>query len=76
MKLTYKNTIISCFIAYIVQAVVINFIPMLFVTLQNTYQISLSKITLLVTINFVIQLLVDFLSAFSWIKLGIEHRWF
>jgi len=70
MKLTYKNTIISCFIAYIVQAVVINFIPMLFVTLQNTYQISLSKITLLVTINFVIQLLVDFLSAFFVDKIG------
>ena len=70
MKLTYKNTITSCFVAYIVQAVIINFIPMLFVTLQNSYDISLSEITLLVTINFIVQLLVDFLSAFFVDKIG------
>jgi len=52
MKLTYKNTLVSCFIGYIVQAISINFIPLLFITFQNTYNIPLSQITLLVTINF------------------------
>lgn len=59
MKFTYKTTIGACFLGYIVQAIVNNFIPLLFVTLQDTYQIPLSRITLLVTINFGIQLLVD-----------------
>ena len=59
MKLTYKNTLVSCFIGYIVQAISINFIPLLFITFQNTYNIPLSQITLLVTINFLVQLTVD-----------------
>ena len=52
MKPTYKTTIFACFVGYIVQAIVNNFAPLLFITFQNTYQIPLSQITLLVTINF------------------------
>ncbi len=59
----YKNTMYACFTGYIVQAVVNNFAPLLFVTFQKTYSIPLSQITLIITINFVIQLLVDLLSA-------------
>ncbi len=53
----------ACFIGYIVQAVVNNFVPLLFVTFQNGYRIPLSQITALITINFTVQLLVDMLSA-------------
>lgn len=63
MNLTYKHTIISCFVGYIVQAIVNNFAPLLFLTFQAQYGIPLSKITLLITINFVVQLLVDLLAA-------------
>lgn len=63
MNLTYKNTIISCFVGYIVQAIVNNFASLLFLTFQAQYGIPLSKITLLITINFVVQLLVDLLAA-------------
>lgn len=66
----YKPTIYACFTGYIVQAIVNNFAPLLFVTLQNTYQIPLGKITLLITVNFGVQLLVDFLSAFWVDKIG------
>lgn len=59
MRFTYKTTIAACFLGYVVQAIVNNFVPLLFVTLQNAYQIPLTQITLLVTINFGIQLLVD-----------------
>ena len=52
-----------CFVGYIVQAVVNSFVPLLFVTFQETYQIPLAQITLLITVNFVVQLLVDMLSA-------------
>lgn len=48
----YKITINACFLAYIVQAVVNNFVPLLFVTFQSEFDIPLSKITLLITFNF------------------------
>ena len=59
----YRKTIYACFVGYIVQAIVNNFVPLLFVTFQGSYGIPLSKITMLITLNFVIQLLVDLLSA-------------
>ena len=70
MKLTYKHTIFSCFMGYIVQAVVNNFVPLLFITFQNSYHIPLSQITLLVTINFGVQLLTDFLATQFVDKIG------
>ena len=70
MKLTYKNTLVSCFIGYIVQAISINFIPLLFITFQNTYNIPLSQITLLVTINFLVQLAVDVTAPLYVDKIG------
>jgi fucose permease len=63
MKQNYDNTLTACFAAYIVQAIVNNFAPLLFLTFQRSYAIPLSQITLLVTFNFGIQLLVDLLSA-------------
>ena len=63
MKIDYKKTMYACFIGYIVQAVVNSFVPLLFVTFQKSYGIPLTQITLLITINFVIQLLIDMLSA-------------
>lgn len=63
MEPKYHKTLYACFTGYVVQAIVNNFVPLLFLTFQNTYGISLSKITMLITINFIIQLLVDLLSA-------------
>lgn len=59
MKNDYNKTVVSCFIGYVVQAIVNNFLPLLFLTFHSTYGISLEKITLLVTFNFGMQLLVD-----------------
>ncbi len=59
----YQKTIYACFLGYIVQAIVNNFVPLLFLTFESAYNIPLSKITLLITFNFGIQLLVDLLSA-------------
>ena len=70
MKMTYKTTMISCFVGYIVQAIVNNFVPLLFITFQNTYDIPLSQITLLVTINFGVQLMVDFAATKFVDKIG------
>lgn len=63
MQNQYNKTITACFVGYIVQAIVNNFTPLLFLFFQKSYHIPLSQITLLVTFNFGIQLLVDLLSV-------------
>ncbi len=63
MKLQYKHTMYACFLGYIVQAIVNNFVPLLFLTFQSQYGITLDRIALLTGLNFGIQLLVDLLSA-------------
>lgn len=63
IRQNYKHTINACYIGYITQAVVNNFAPLLFLTFQRSYGISLGKISFLVTVNFGVQLLVDFLAA-------------
>ena len=63
MQNQYQKTIYACFVAYIVQAIVNNFVPLLFLTFQSSYGIPLSRITALVTVNFGLQLLVDLVSV-------------
>lgn len=63
MKKNYQTTIYACFLGYIVQAIVNNFVPLLFLTFHKSYGIPLSKITMLVTFNFGIQLLIDLAST-------------
>ena len=70
MKNNYQKTLYACFIGYIVQAIVNNFAPLLFLTFQSTYSIPLSSITMLVTINFGLQLLVDLASVGFVDKIG------
>ena len=63
MKKNYKLTMLTCFGSYLTQAAVINFLPLLFITFHDSFGIPLQKITLLVTINFLVQLTVDLLAA-------------
>ena len=62
MKLGYKHTAISCFLGYICQSVTINFAPLLFLTFSSDFDIPMSSITALITVNFAFQLLTDLLS--------------
>ena len=70
MRFTYKTTIFSCFVSAVVQAIIVNYVPLLFITFQNTYDIPIAQITWLITANFVVQLSVDFLSTFFVDKIG------
>ena len=63
MDTRYQKTVYACFVGYIVQAIVNNFVPLLFLTFHRSYGIPLSRITLLVTFNFGLQLLVDLVSV-------------
>ena len=58
----YQKTIYACFVGYIVQAIVNNFAPLLFLTFQSEMGVPLSRITFLITFNFGVQLLVDLIS--------------
>lgn len=70
MRFTYKTTIFACFVSSVVQAIIVNYAPLLFITFQNTYHIPITQITLLIAVNFGVQLSVDFLSAFFVDKIG------
>ena len=59
----YQSTMYACFAAYVVQAVVNCFAPLLFVTFQAQYGVPLAQITALITVNFLVQLAVDLISA-------------
>ena len=66
----YKHTILASYGGYITQAVVNNFAPLLFLIFQDAFGIPLEQITLLVTVNFMVQLAVDLLSAKFVDKIG------
>lgn len=59
----YTDTIYACYIGYIVQAIINNLAPLLFLTFERDFQISVEWIGLLITINFGVQIVVDFAAA-------------
>ena len=66
----YKHTFYASYAGYFVQAIINNFIPLLFLTFQSSFDLSYDKISLLIVINFGVQLGVDFLSAYFIDKIG------
>ena len=70
MKFTYKTTVFACFSGYVVQAIIVNFVPLLFIAFQDSFGLPLSQITMLATVNFIVQLSVDFLATFFVDKIG------
>ena len=60
---SYNHTLRASYLGYVSQAIVNIFVPLLFLTFQSEYSIPLGQITSLVTVNFVVQLLVDLISA-------------
>lgn len=62
-KLSFKHTIYAAYLGYITQAVVNNLAPLLFLIFQSEFEINIERITLLITVNFCIQLAVDFLAS-------------
>ena len=71
-RLDHRATLFACFSGYVTQAVVVNFFPLLFLTFCEDYGISIAKVTVLVTVNFGVQLITDMLSGKLIGKIG--HR--
>ncbi len=63
MKLTPQYTVRAAYIGYLTQAITINFAPLLFITFEKTYDISLGKISLLIAVSFLTQLTADAVAA-------------
>lgn len=63
MKLTPQHTVRAAYIGYLTQAITINFAPLLFITFEKTYDISLGKISLLIAVSFLTQLTADAVAA-------------
>lgn len=59
----YNHTVTACFVGYITQAVINNFMPLLFVTFAATLGIDMARLSALITVNFVTQLIVDVLAG-------------
>lgn len=70
MQKKYNLTISACYLGYIVQAIVNNFLPLLFVYFNTKCNIPLYLISIIVTYNFGLQILVDAFSATLVLKLG------
>ena len=68
--LSSRHTVTACYVGYITQAIVNNFAPLLFVTFQTAFDVSLTLLGMLITVNFGVQLCVDLLSAKIVDKLG------
>ena len=63
LRQDYRYTFYASYAGYFVQAIINNFLPLLFLTLQKDFDLSYDKISLLIVINFGVQLIVDMASA-------------
>lgn len=70
IKNNYNHTVFACYFGYIIQAIVNNFAPLLFLTFREEFGIPLQTITTLVTINFLFQLFIDVVCAKVVDKIG------
>lgn len=58
----FAKTKAACFLGYITQAVIVNFAPLLFITFTQEFGFSFADISVLISLNFIVQLAVDALS--------------
>ena len=69
----YKHTLIAGYISFITQAIVNNFTPLLFVTFQKDWGITLSQLAFISTYNFIVQLVTDLISARYADRIGVRR---
>ncbi len=60
----YALTKTAAYIGYVVQAITVNFAPMLFVTFMGEFGLTVAEVSALVALTFAVQFTVDFLSVF------------
>ena len=68
--MNYKHTLRASYIGYIVQSLINTFVPLLFVTFQTQYEVSLTQISILIMANFGAQIVLDFFAAMLADRIG------
>lgn len=69
---TFTGTKIACYTGYLVQGIINNIAPLLFVIFSDKFNVTLTQLSLLITINFATQLIVDTLSIKFVDKIGYK----
>lgn len=70
MSSNYRSTKLACYGGYVVQAIVNNFLPILFVVLQTNYKLSYELLGRIVLINFCTQIAADAITPFVTSRFG------
>ena len=73
LKKSYKATITASCMGYFTQAVLINFAPLLFITFQNEFGLSLAQLSVLIATNFTTELIIDFVGTKYVSKIGYRR---
>lgn len=66
----YKKTLLAGYFGFITQAISANFLPLLYITFQKTYSLTLTQIALISSVFFFVQLIIDFLCVKVVDKIG------
>ena len=75
-KVNYFSTKIAGYVGFFVQAIVNNFLPILFIALQDVYKMSYGRLASLIAVNFGAQVVVDFLAPKIVAKTGYRKAAF
>lgn len=70
--ISYKRTKLSCYTGYFVQAIINNLPPLLFIVFNQKFGIGLNRLSLLITVNFVSQILIDLFAVKFSDKIGYK----
>lgn len=62
MLKSYRHTRVACFVSFVVQAIVNNFLPILFIIFNTRYNLNYEQLGRLLFINFFVQFCVDALT--------------
>ena len=71
----YKHTLAAGYISFITQATINKFAPLLFITFQKDWGITLGQLAAISTYNFMVQLVADLISARFIDKIGATEAY-
>lgn len=63
MKLTHRATMLACYNGYVTQAISINLAPLLYLTFQNEFGLSVTQLSGLIAFNFLTQFSIDLIAS-------------
>lgn len=66
----YKKTAVACYFGFITQAISANFLPLLYLTFNTDYQVSLSGLAFISTMLFLTQLVMDYVCSWAVDRIG------